>query len=194
MEHHHCVGDKTSAFTDDRDVPTSKILSLINLTMFLLGFLSLALAQLPPVFFYNITILSIPSPKLSLERSPRPPPVSRLSKPKVHPINTTVFDWWHFDAVSASNPNASGVITLFTSTPTAFPFLPGKSKSKSNTDSVLAGLPLDLISKWDRDHLRTLSRYIPSDSRRSPRRYPRDLARERRFLCWIRARGVSGYD
>ncbi|KAH2003688.1 hypothetical protein KXV45_002283, partial [Aspergillus fumigatus] len=145
----------------------------------------------PPVFFYNITILSIPSPKLSLERSPRPPPVSRLSKPKVHPINTTVFDWWHFDAVSASNPNASGVITLFTSTPTAFPFLPGKSKSKSNTDSVLAGLPLDLISKWDRDHLRTLSRYIPSDSRRSPRRYPRDLARERRFLCWIRARGVS---
>ncbi|KAH3004142.1 hypothetical protein KXW60_005801, partial [Aspergillus fumigatus] len=148
----------------------------------------------PPVFFYNITILSITSPKLSLERSPRPPPVSRRSKPKVHPINTTVFDWWHFDAVSASNPNASGVITLFTSTPTAFPFLPGKSKSKSNTDSVLAGLPLDLISKWNRDHLRTLSRYIPSDSRRSPRRYPRDLARERRFLCWIRARGVSGYD
>lgn len=47
MEHHHCVGDKTSAFTDDRDVPTFKILSLINLTMFLLGFLSLALAQLP---------------------------------------------------------------------------------------------------------------------------------------------------
>lgn len=194
MEHHHCVGDKTSAFTDDRDVPTSKILSLINLTMFLLGFLSLALAQLPPRLFLQHHHPEHPIPKLSLERSPRPPPVSRLSKPKVHPINTTVFDWWHFDAVSASNPNASGVITLFTSTPTAFPFLPGKSKSKSNTDSVLAGLPLDLISKWDRDHLRTLSRYIPSDSRRSPRRYPRDLARERRFLCWIRARGVSGYD
>lgn len=51
MEHHHCVGDKTSAFTDDRDVPTFKILSLINLTMFLLGFLSLALAQLPPRLF-----------------------------------------------------------------------------------------------------------------------------------------------
>lgn len=79
MEHHHCVGDKTSAFTDDRDVPTFKILSLINLTMFLLGFLSLALAQLPPLPpppGYNITILSIPSPKLSLERSPCPPPVS----------------------------------------------------------------------------------------------------------------------
>lgn len=79
MEHHHCVGDKTSAFTDDRDVPTFKILSLINLTMFLLGFLSLALAQLPlppPPPGYNITILSIPSPKLSLERSPCPPPVS----------------------------------------------------------------------------------------------------------------------
>ncbi|KAF4215669.1 hypothetical protein CNMCM6805_005189 [Aspergillus fumigatiaffinis] len=50
----------------------------------------------------------------------------------VHPINATVFDWWYFDAVSSSNPNVSVVITLFTSTPTAFPFLPS-----SRTDSVL---------------------------------------------------------
>ncbi|KAG2016808.1 hypothetical protein GB937_006010 [Aspergillus fischeri] len=102
----------------------------------LLIFLSLALAQLPPESFYNITIPSTPSPNLSLATFTTPSTLlSTLSKPKVHPINTTVFDWWYFDAVSSSNPNVSVVITLFTSTPTAFPFLP--SNSNTDSDSVL---------------------------------------------------------
>ncbi|PKX96163.1 uncharacterized protein P174DRAFT_483410 [Aspergillus novofumigatus IBT 16806] len=96
----------------------------------LLFFLSLVLAQLPPVSFYNITIPSAPSPNLSLATFTTP-------RPSFHPINTTVFDWWYFDAVSSSNPNVSVVITLFTSTPTAFPFLPSNSNSNSSTDSVL---------------------------------------------------------
>ncbi|GIJ90247.1 hypothetical protein Asppvi_009200 [Aspergillus pseudoviridinutans] len=99
----------------------------------LLGFLSLVLAQLPPVPFYNINIPSAPSPNLSTATFTTPSTLlSTLSKPKVHPINTTVFDWWYFDAISSSNPNVSLVVTRFTSTRAAFPFLvPG------NTSSVL---------------------------------------------------------
>ncbi|GFF67918.1 hypothetical protein IFM61392_06072 [Aspergillus lentulus] len=104
----------------------------MSLLLFFLS-LVLALAQLPPVSIYNITIPSAPSPNLSLATFTTPSTLlSILSKPKVHPINTTVFDWWYFDAVSSSNPNVSVVITLFTSTPTAFPFLPS-----SNPSSVL---------------------------------------------------------
>jgi hypothetical protein len=104
----------------------------------LLIFLSLAMAQLSPVSIYDITIPSTPSPNLSLATFTTPSTLlSTLSKPKVHPINTTVFDWWYFDAVSSSDPNVSVVITLFTSTATAFPFLPSNSNSNSSTDSVL---------------------------------------------------------
>jgi hypothetical protein len=124
----------TNTKNQHKYLATSEILSPIKLTMFLLLIsLSLALAHLSPVSIYNITIPSAPSPNLSLASFTTPSTLlSTLSKPKVHPINATVFDWWYFDAVSSSNPNVSVVITLFTSTPTAFPFLPS-----SRTDSVL---------------------------------------------------------
>ncbi|GFF82314.1 hypothetical protein IFM53868_03431 [Aspergillus udagawae] len=99
----------------------------------LLIFLSLVLAHLPPVSFYNITIPQAPSPDLSTATFTTPSNLlSTLSEPKVRPINTTVFDWWYFDAVSSSTPNVSIVVTLFTSTPTAFPFLPPSNASSSS--------------------------------------------------------------
>ncbi|KAF8915226.1 hypothetical protein CPB85DRAFT_1294961 [Mucidula mucida] len=45
-----------------------------------------------------------------------------LDAPKVQPVNGTVFDWWYFDAVSDVD-KSSVVITFFTSTAVAFPFL-----------------------------------------------------------------------
>lgn len=51
------------------------------------------------------------------------PTLLSLDSPQVNLINASVFDWWYFDAVSATNPNESLVVTLFTSTANAFPFL-----------------------------------------------------------------------
>ncbi|PWY75934.1 hypothetical protein BO83DRAFT_387922 [Aspergillus eucalypticola CBS 122712] len=54
-----------------------------------------------------------------------------LESPKLSEVNTTVFEWWYFDAVSSTNPNASIVLTFFTTTATAFPAVP------QNLSSVL---------------------------------------------------------
>lgn len=68
-------------------------------------------------------------------------PFTEIDGPNVQPINETAFDWWYFDVVALPNnenplginaskegrtdgPLASMVITLFTSTIEAFPFLP----------------------------------------------------------------------
>ncbi|KAJ5683666.1 uncharacterized protein N7477_000011 [Penicillium maclennaniae] len=47
----------------------------------------------------------------------------KLDGPQVSSINASVFDWWYFDAVSESDPGDSIVVTFFTSSATAFPFL-----------------------------------------------------------------------
>ncbi|KAJ6113236.1 hypothetical protein N7523_006553 [Penicillium sp. IBT 18751x] len=47
----------------------------------------------------------------------------KLDGPQVSLINASVFDWWYFDTVSESDPGDSIVITFFTSSATAFPFL-----------------------------------------------------------------------
>ncbi|PYH71174.1 uncharacterized protein BO88DRAFT_451848 [Aspergillus vadensis CBS 113365] len=47
-----------------------------------------------------------------------------LESPKLSEVNTTVFEWWYFDVVSSTNPNASIVLTFFTTTSRAFPAVP----------------------------------------------------------------------
>ncbi|KAF7360020.1 hypothetical protein MVEN_00729600 [Mycena venus] len=48
-----------------------------------------------------------------------------LDGPKIHPVNNSAFDWWYFDVVSADPTSvASVVIVFYTSTATAFPFIP----------------------------------------------------------------------
>ncbi|KAJ5367912.1 uncharacterized protein N7496_007672 [Penicillium cataractarum] len=54
-----------------------------------------------------------------------------LDAPQLSAINESVFDWWYFDAVSANDSRESLTVTFFTSTATAFPWLP------SNESSVL---------------------------------------------------------
>lgn len=46
-----------------------------------------------------------------------------LDSPQLSFINGSVFDWWYFDAVSDADPGESLVVTLFTSSAAAFPFL-----------------------------------------------------------------------
>ncbi|KAJ5787856.1 hypothetical protein N7457_002846 [Penicillium paradoxum] len=46
-----------------------------------------------------------------------------LDAPQVNPLNGSVFDWWYFDAVSETNSNDSLVVTFFTSSFAAFPYL-----------------------------------------------------------------------
>jgi hypothetical protein len=46
-----------------------------------------------------------------------------LDSPQLSSINGSVFDWWYFDAVSDADPRESLVVTLFTSSAAAFPFL-----------------------------------------------------------------------
>ncbi|KAJ7693085.1 hypothetical protein B0H17DRAFT_1060712 [Mycena rosella] len=50
---------------------------------------------------------------------------SGLDAPKIHPVNSSAFDWWYFDVV-ASDPNslASVVAIFYTTTANAFPFFP----------------------------------------------------------------------
>lgn len=52
-----------------------------------------------------------------------------LDAPKLDAINASVFDWWYFDAVSETNSNESMVITFFSSTAAAFPFLGANQSS-----------------------------------------------------------------
>lgn len=46
-----------------------------------------------------------------------------LDAPHLNRINANSFDWWYFDAVDEDNPHTSLVVTFFTSSATAFPFL-----------------------------------------------------------------------
>ncbi|KAJ7660277.1 hypothetical protein DFH06DRAFT_1194162 [Mycena polygramma] len=48
-----------------------------------------------------------------------------LDEPKIHPVNTSAFDWWYFDVVSTDPKSLASVVVIFyTSSTTAFPFLP----------------------------------------------------------------------
>lgn len=46
-----------------------------------------------------------------------------LDSPQLSSINASVFDWWYFDVVSDTDPRESLVVTFFTSSAAAFPFL-----------------------------------------------------------------------
>lgn len=46
-----------------------------------------------------------------------------LDAPHLNRINANSFDWWYYDAVDEDNPHTSLVVTFFTSSATAFPFL-----------------------------------------------------------------------
>jgi hypothetical protein len=52
-----------------------------------------------------------------------------LDSPQLSVINSSVFDWWYFDAVSASDSRESLTVTFFTSTAAAFPWLPPNESS-----------------------------------------------------------------
>lgn len=53
----------------------------------------------------------------------------KLDAPQLSLINASVFDWWSFDAVSDTNPRESLVVTFFTSSAAAFPFLDSTESS-----------------------------------------------------------------
>ncbi|KAJ5492502.1 Hydroxyneurosporene synthase [Penicillium expansum] len=61
--------------------------------------------------------ISTPATTLNIES------LFRLDAPQVDLINSSVFDWWYFDAVSETNPDDSLVVTFFSSSAEAFPFL-----------------------------------------------------------------------
>jgi hypothetical protein len=61
----------------------------------------------------------IPTPKTTLDTET----LFSLDAPQIDPINGSVFDWWYFDVVSETNPDDSLVVTFFTSSMEAFPFL-----------------------------------------------------------------------
>jgi hypothetical protein len=52
-----------------------------------------------------------------------------LDAPQLDSINASVFDWWYFDAVSDANPEDSLVVTFFSSSAAAFPFLHANQSS-----------------------------------------------------------------
>ncbi|KAL4940471.1 hypothetical protein BDV06DRAFT_213447 [Aspergillus oleicola] len=59
---------------------------------------------------------------------------SDLDSPKLPRANVSTFDWWHFDAISLENPNASLAITFSNAGPNGFPLdLPGVSYVFPNT-------------------------------------------------------------
>ncbi|RAL11862.1 uncharacterized protein BO97DRAFT_443570 [Aspergillus homomorphus CBS 101889] len=55
--------------------------------------------------------------------------LSELSAPKISAVNTSAFEWWYFDAISATNPNVSAAFTFFTASPSAFPLAPRNASS-----------------------------------------------------------------
>ncbi|KAJ5207534.1 Hydroxyneurosporene synthase [Penicillium cf. griseofulvum] len=61
----------------------------------------------------------IPTPKTTLDTET----LFSLDAPQIDRINGSVFDWWYFDVVSETNPDDSLVVTFFTSSMEAFPFL-----------------------------------------------------------------------
>ncbi|KAJ5365554.1 Hydroxyneurosporene synthase [Penicillium concentricum] len=69
----------------------------------------------------------VPTPETTLDAET----LFSLDAPQIDPINGSVFDWWYFDVVSEENPDDSLVITFFTSSMNAFPFL------RANESSIL---------------------------------------------------------
>lgn len=102
----------------------------------------ISLSLLPALIFYHRSgIAATPSLRPSVEVIPFQVqnissevqftyPGYGLDGPKVHPINSTTFDWWYFDAVSASGDLASVVINFYTASPGGFEAL-------TNTSTVL---------------------------------------------------------
>jgi hypothetical protein len=58
-----------------------------------------------------------------------PPTLLSLDAPQIDVVNASVFDWWYFDAISDVDPRASVVVTFFTSSAAAFPFLSANESS-----------------------------------------------------------------
>ncbi|KAJ5502758.1 Hydroxyneurosporene synthase [Penicillium fimorum] len=70
----------------------------------------------------------VPTPETTLDAET----LFNLDAPQIDPINSSVFDWWYFDAVSNTNPDDSLVIAFFTSSMDAFPFLDANEPSILN--------------------------------------------------------------
>ncbi|KAJ5283089.1 hypothetical protein N7497_001745 [Penicillium chrysogenum] len=70
----------------------------------------------------------IPTPETTLDIET----LFRLDAPQIDPINGSVYDWWYFDAVSETNPDDSLVVTFFSSSAEAFPFLDANETSVLN--------------------------------------------------------------
>lgn len=70
--------------------------------------------------------ISTPATTLNIES------LFRLDAPQVDLINSSLFDWWYFDAVSETNPDDSLVVTFFSSSAEAFPFLTPNETSVLN--------------------------------------------------------------
>lgn len=70
----------------------------------------------------------IPTPTITLDIET----LFRLDAPQIDSINGSVFDWWYFDAVSETNPDDSLVVTFFSSSAEAFPFLDANETSVLN--------------------------------------------------------------
>lgn len=74
---------------------------------------------------------------------------SSLDGPKVEPVNTTTFDWWYFDAVSADIAEgdlSSVVVVFYDATPGGFEALSNKSTKleASITGSFKDGTPFGI--------------------------------------------------
>lgn len=70
----------------------------------------------------------IPTPATTLDTET----LFMLDSPQIDSINGSVFDWWYFDAVSETNPDDSLVVTFFSSSAEAFPFLDANETSVLN--------------------------------------------------------------
>lgn len=70
----------------------------------------------------------IPTPETTLDIET----LFRLDAPQIDSINGSVYDWWYFDAVSETNPDDSLVVTFFSSSAEAFPFLDANETSVLN--------------------------------------------------------------
>lgn len=57
------------------------------------------------------------------------PSRQNLDAPQLDVINSSTFDWWYFDAVAEDDPRESLVVTFFTATAAAFPFLDPQEES-----------------------------------------------------------------
>ncbi|GFN11570.1 hypothetical protein AtubIFM54640_004026 [Aspergillus tubingensis] len=100
--------------------------SLLLLPTLLLTAITLTTAQ----YLKDINPIAVDYP-VYVDFVPDSTHLADLESPKLSEVNTTVFEWWYFDAISSTNPNASIVLTFFTTTATAFPAVP------QNLSSVL---------------------------------------------------------